>query len=240
MNNKNPNQESLVIYDPPAALPRHEHADVRLLRDGPAALSVAELLEVVIGGAKAECVARLLLNRSLDLRAIMNMSAHELARSVPGLSRSKAIKLKACLELGKRVATMQVDVRPQIKSPADAARLLQTQMGLLEQEEVHVALLDVRNRLITAQMIYRGSQNSSAIRPCELFKEAIRVNAAAIIMLHNHPSTDPSPSHDDIACTREVIKAGKLLGIEVLDHLILGGNKWVSLKERGLAFGERP
>ena len=111
-------------------------------------------------------------------------------------------------------------------------------MGLLEQEEVHTMLLDTRNRLIASPMIYRGALNACNMRIAEVFREAIRQNAASLIIAHNHPSGDPSPSADDVNVTHELVKAGKMLDIELLDHLVIAQNRHVSLKERGLGFSE--
>jgi DNA repair protein RadC len=110
-------------------------------------------------------------------------------------------------------------------------------MSALEQEELWVLLLDTRNRVLNQVTVYRGSVNNSQVRVGELFKAAIRTNAASIIVIHNHPSGDPTPSPEDVNVTRAIVTAGKLLDIEVLDHLIVGQGKWVSLKERGLGFG---
>ena len=109
-------------------------------------------------------------------------------------------------------------------------------MGTLEQEEVHTMLLDTRNRVLSSSMLYRGSLNAASMRLGEIFKEAVRANAAAVIVAHNHPSGDPSPSTDDVRVTRELVKAGKLLEIDVLDHIIIAHNRFTSLKERGMGF----
>ncbi len=153
-----------------------------------------------------------------------------------GIGPVKAIEIKAAFELGKRAALAAPEQRPQIKTPADAAQLLMLDMTALEQEEVRTMLLDTRNRVLSTAMIYRGSLNSASMRVAELFKTAIRNNAASIIVAHNHPSGDPAPSQDDIHVTKELIKAGKLLEIDVLDHIIIGHNRFVSLKERRLGF----
>src|SRR6266540_4010084 len=126
--------------------------------------------------------------------------------------------------------------RAAINSPADAAALVQYEMSALEQEHLRVILLDRRNRVMETVEVYKGSVNSSQIRVGEVFKEAIRKNASALIVIHNHPSGDPTPSPDDVAVTRAIVQAGKLLDVEVLDHLVIGQGKWVSLKERGLGF----
>jgi DNA repair protein RadC len=110
-------------------------------------------------------------------------------------------------------------------------------MGLLEQESMRVILLDTRNRVQAIQTVYQGSLNTTMVRVSELFREAVRANCAAIIVAHNHPSGDPSPSPEDVAITKDIVAAGKLLSIDVLDHLVIGRQRFVSLKERGLGFG---
>jgi DNA repair protein RadC len=219
-------------------LPEREQAQARILRDGPDACSTVELLEIMIGGRDAERIARQLLNEYQDLRTIANRSIIELALRVRGLSLKRASQIKASIELGKRLPLAAIEQKPQIRSPADAAGLLMPRLSLLEQEEVHVIMLDTRNRVLGITQVYRGSLNAASMRISELFREAIRINAAAIIVAHNHPSSDPSPSGQDIHVTREIIKAGKLLEMDTLDHIIIGGTAFTSLKERGLAFGE--
>ena len=126
--------------------------------------------------------------------------------------------------------------KPQVKSPADAANLLMAEMSLLEQEHLRVILLDSKNRLLKTVTVYVGSLNTSVVRVGELFREAIRANAAAIIVAHNHPSGDPAPSPDDVHVTEVIVQAGQLMDIDVLDHVIIGQQRYVSLKERGLGF----
>jgi DNA repair protein RadC len=123
-----------------------------------------------------------------------------------------------------------------VTTPADAANLLMSEMTFLEQEHLRVVLLDTRNRVLATPTIYVGSLNTSVIRIGELFRQAIRNNAAALIVAHNHPSGDPAPSPEDIHVTRKLVEAGKLLDIEILDHIVIGRQKFVSLKERGLGF----
>ncbi len=137
-------------------------------------------------------------------------------------------------------ALLRPDRRESICGPQDVAGMLMVEMGRLEQEELRVVVLNTKNHVLDVVTVYRGTINSSAVRVAEVFKAAIRRNAAAIILAHNHPSSDPSPSSEDVAVTREIVEAGKLLGIEVLDHLVIGGGgQWVSLRERGLGFGVR-
>ena len=142
------------------------------------------------------------------------------------------------MELGRRLLISAPDERLQIRSPADVANLLMLEMGLLEQEHLRVILLDTRNRVLAVTTVYKGSLNSSMIRVGELFREAIRRNSAAVIIAHNHPSGDPTPSPEDVAVTKQVVQAGKLLDIDVLDHLVIGQGRFVSLKERGLGFDQ--
>jgi len=226
----------LLMYEPLAPLPEAERPGTRLLRDGPVACSTVELLQVLIGGPQAERSARELLAHCRDLRGILLRTPYELASNVHGLGEKKAALVKACLELGKRMITQPPETRPQIRTPADAAHLLMPEIGHLEQEEVWVMLLDARSRVIGTSRIYRGSLNSASMRVNELFREAIRNNAASIILAHNHPSQDCSASSDDIYVTKEAIKAGKLLDIECVDHLVCCATSYCSLKERGLMF----
>jgi len=153
-----------------------------------------------------------------------------------GVGPAKAAQIKAAIELGRRLTVEEPEERPSIKSPADAAALVQYEMSALDQEELRVILLNTRNKVINIIFIYRGSLNCSQVRIGELFKRAISHSAASIIIVHNHPSGDPTPSADDIALTRGVIEAGHLLGIDVLDHLIIAKGSYISLKERKLGF----
>ena len=133
-------------------------------------------------------------------------------------------------------AMLRPSRRDSVCSPQDVAGLLMVEMGGLAQEELHVVLLNTKNHPLDIIMVYRGTLNSSAVRVAEVFREAVRRNAASIIIAHNHPSGDPTPSPEDVAVTREIVAAGKLLGVEVLDHLVVGKARWVSLRERRLGF----
>jgi|Deesub1362A_J573_1020465.scaffolds.fasta_scaffold01885_10 DNA repair protein RadC len=213
----------------------------RLAQQGPGALSNAELVAILlrsgIEGHSALDLARELLQRGGGLAGLHAKSFDELL-AMPGIGPAKAAQLKAAIELGRRLSTLSGDEKPSIRSPEEAANLLLYEMGALEQEHFRVLLLDTRNRLIRGAEVYRGSLNSSLIRVGEIFREAIRSNAAAIIIAHNHPSGDPTPSPEDVSVTRAIVKAGKLLDIEVLDHLVIGRGRFVSLKSRGLGFEE--
>ncbi len=134
--------------------------------------------------------------------------------------------------LGALGAILRPAYRERITGPADVAALLMVEMSSLEQEELRAVLLSTKNEVLDVITVYRGTINASMVRVAEVFKEAIRRNAAAIIVAHNHPSGDPTPSAEDLRVTRECVEAGKLLGIELLDHLVMGQGRWVSLRER--------
>jgi DNA repair protein RadC len=221
-------------------LPQDDRPRERLLTRGPAALSTAELLAIILRtGVPEENVVRVsqrLLSTFGNLAGLAQASPAELI-AARGLGPAKAAQLKAALELGRRLLVEAPDQRPQVRSPADAANLLMSEMSLLEQEHLRVMLLDTKNRVLGSPTVYVGSLNTSLIRVGELFREAIRTNSASVIIAHNHPSGDPTPSPEDVAVTRQIAEAGKLLDVDVLDHLIIGRQRFVSLKERGLGFG---
>ena len=156
---------------------------------------------------------------------------------MPTNSTPKAAQIKAALELGYRMEKEAVE-QEKIQSPEQATQLVWYEMSALDQEELWVILLNTRNHVLQVETIYRGSLNSSPVRAGELFKSTVRRNAASLNVAHNHPSGEPAPSPDDIAVTRAIVEAGKLLDVEVLDHLVIGGGKFVSLKQRGLGFSE--
>lgn len=208
-------------------------------RVGERGLSLTELLAIVIGTGNADNnalrLAQLLLARVGGLEGLTRATATEM-EAIKGIGPVTAIKIRAALELGRRAMARSEEKRAQITSPADVANLLMSEMMHLEQEHLKVVILDTRNRVLETPTIYIGSLNTVVARTGELFKAAVRINAAAIIVVHNHPSGDPSPSPEDIEITRQLITAGKLLDIEVLDHIIIGHQRYVSLKERNLAF----
>jgi DNA repair protein RadC len=229
-----------VDYTPKIAdLPLTDRPRERLLRYGAAALSNAELLAVVlrVGGVGQNAVrlAEVLLARFGGLPGLSRAGVGELTQ-VRGMGESKVAQIKAALEIGRRLLVAAPDERPQIRSPGDVANLLMLEMSWLEQEHLRVVLLDTRNRVLGVPNVYIGSLNTSVVRVGELFREAIRHNAAALIVAHNHPSGDPAPSPEDVAVTRQIVRAGRLLDIEVLDHLVIGRGRYISLKERNLGF----
>lgn len=211
----------------------------RLASLGPQALTNAELIAILlrvgVKGENAVAVGQRLLNKFGGLTGLHRAPFADIKKQ-HGLGDAKAAQIKAAIELGRRLTLESPEERPTINSPADAAALVSYEMSALEQEHLRVMLLDRRNRVIETVEVYKGSVNSSQVRVGELFKEAVRKNASAVIVIHNHPSGDPTPSPDDVAVTRAIVQAGKLLDVEVLDHLVIGQGKWVSLKERGLGF----
>ena len=160
-------------------------------------------------------------------------SVDELSQ-VKGIGPVKAIQIAAAVELGKRLAAFSEEALPQIRGPADVARLLMPELRDATQEEFRILLLNTQNQVLRVSTITVGLLDESLVHPRELFREALRHNAAAIIAAHNHPSGDPTPSQQDIAVTRRLRQAGDLMGIELLDHIILGAGRWVSLKEQEL------
>jgi DNA repair protein RadC len=211
----------------------------RLIALGPQALTNAELLAILmrvgVKGENAVSVGQRLLNKFGGLAGLHRAPFTDIKKQ-RGLGKAKVSQIKAAIELGRRLTIESPEERPSINSPADAASLVQYEMSALEQEHLRVMLLDRRNRVLETVEVYKGSVNSSQVRVGEVFKEAVRKNASAIIVVHNHPSGDPTPSPDDVAVTRAIVQAGKLLDVEVLDHLVIGQGRWVSLKERGLGF----
>lgn len=209
------------------------------MRYGAGALSNAELLAIIlrvgVGGENVLALSARLLARYGSLDGLARAGFDELCAE-KGIGEAKTAQLKAALELGRRLLISSPEERPQVRSPADAANLLLLEMGLLEQEQLRTILLDTRNHVLGIPTIYIGSLNTSVVRIGELFRQAIKANCAAIILVHNHPSGDPTPSPEDVQLTRQLVEAGKLLDIEVLDHLIIGRQRYVSLKERGLGF----
>ena len=235
-----PPDAAIVEYYPTIKeLPEGERPRERLEHYGPAALSSAELLAIILRvGTKDENVIRLaqrLLTTYGGLAGLAQAPFSELVE-IKGLGPAKTTQLKAAFELGRRLLVSAPHERPMVKSPADAANLLMMEMGMLEQEHLRAVILDSKNHVLKVHTVYIGSLNTAVVRVGELFREAIRVNAAAMIVAHNHPSNDPTPSSEDVYVTRQIVEAGKLLNIDVLDHLVICQARWVSLKERGLGF----
>ena len=223
-------------YDLPRlkSLPLREQPAYRVSQNA-AACNLSELLAAVIGGPKQiEIADELLTLFGGDLRRLYQAHPFEIAK-VKGINQATAVRIKAAFNLGLRL-NLPHEERPTINSPADAAALVQHEMGLLQQETLRVIILDTRNHVLDIVEIYRGSVNSSQVRIAEVFRPAVQRMAPAVIACHNHPSQDCSASPDDVAVTRAMVQAGKLLDITLLDHLIVAQHKFVSMKERNLGF----
>jgi DNA repair protein RadC len=221
-------------------LPATERPRERLRDFGAGALSTSELLAIILrtGAAKESVLAlssRLLAGYG-GLVGLARASFAELCNE-HGLGEAKAAQLKAAMELGKRLSSAQPEERAVVRTPQDVANLLMAEMSLLEQEHLRLLLLNTKNQVLGMPEVYRGSVNSTMVRVSELLREAVRQNCPALVVVHNHPSGDPTPSADDIAMTRKLIEAGELLDIDVLDHIIIAEGRFVSMKERRLGFG---
>lgn len=217
---------------PEELLPRE-----RLCQLGPEALSNSEILAILLRtGIKGENVLNLAERILADvggLSGLGKLTVHELAQ-IHGLGKAKSAELKAAIELGRRSVSVDPMSRPTVNSPQDVAHIVMEEMRYLDREHFRVVSLSTKNHVLGISPISIGSLNSSLVHPRECFKEAIRRNSNAIILLHNHPSGDPTPSKEDIEVTRRLADGGKILGIEVLDHVVIGDNRYVSLKERGI------
>ncbi len=220
-------------------LATNERPRERLAHLGPQALATSELLAILlrvgVTGENAVQVGQRLIKDFGGISGLHRANFDDLCKQ-RGIGNAKAAQIKAALELGYRLSVEKPEERPAVNSPADAAVLVEYEMSALEQEHLRVILLDTRNRVLEIVEIYKGSVNSSQVQVGEIFKSAIRRNAPALIVVHNHPSGDPTPSPDDVVVTRAIVQAGKLLDVDVLDHMIIGQGRWVSLKERGLGF----
>lgn len=219
---------------PPTDRPRE-----RLRDSGPGALSNQELLAILLRTGthqeNAVTVASRLLHRFDGLVGLARSNFAELCAE-HGLGEAKAAQVHAALELGKRLVATQPHERPIIQHAQDVANLLQGEMGLLEQERMRVILLNTRNQVLGTTDVYQGSVHTAVVRIGELFREALRQNAPAIILVHNHPSGDPTPSADDIAMTQQAIEAGELLDVDVLDHIVLALGRFESMKSLKVGF----
>ena len=220
-------------------MPQGERPRERLRDYGAASLSNSELIAILLRtGLEGESVVNMsvrLLSSFGGLAGLGRATFGEMC-SQKGISEAKACQLRAAFELGRRLVSLHPEDRAVIHSPEDVANLLGAEMAILNQEHLRVLLLDTKNHVTAVSEIYIGNVNSSIVRPAEVLRPAVRDNSASIILVHNHPSGDPTPSPEDVAITRQIRESGELLGIDVLDHIILAGRRHVSLKERSLGF----
>jgi len=226
-------ETSFTIHD----LPKPERPRERLKKFGPEALSAQELLSLVIGrGIPKKSViniAQELLSRFGNIKAISQATIEELSQ-IKGIGFAKAAQIKACFELGKRQ-----DLEPElkdfdIKNPQDIVKAIRANIKDKSKEHLQLTLLNTRNKIIGISTVSIGTLNTNLVHPREVFKEAISHSAASVILAHNHPSGDLEPSEDDLSITKRLTEAGKILGIEVLDHIIVTKNGFFSFKEKGL------
>lgn len=219
--------------------PASEQPREKLMQEGAEHLSNAELLAILLRvGVEGQDVVSLANQLLVEFGGPIGLYRHrweELA-DVRGMGKAKAVTIKAALELGRRLLLADAGEQLQVRSPQDVATLLQLEMGLLEQEHLRVVLLNTKNHVQGVRDVYRGSVNSSQVRTAEVFRDAVKENCPALVVAHNHPSGDPTPSPEDVRVTRDLVAAGKLLDIEVLDHLVIGRNRFVSLRQRKLGF----
>ncbi len=228
-------QSHVMIRD----LPAGERPRERLRDHGPTYLSNAELIAILLRtGTTSENVIALatrLLAQYGGLEGRAKASFRELSNQ-HGMGEAKTSQLKAALELGKRLMATGDEQRVTIHPPQDVANMLMAEMAFLDQEHLRVLLLNTKNQVLGISEVYKGNVNSSVIRAGEVFQEAVRSNCPSVIVVHNHPSGDPTPSQEDVQVTRQLVEAGRLLDIELLDHVVIGRQDFVSLKEKGLGF----
>ncbi|BFH61168.1 MULTISPECIES: RadC family protein [Paenibacillus] len=218
-------------------IPHQERPRERMLQYGAGALSDAELLAILLRtGTRQESaihLAQRILKQVGSMRRLVDMSTEEMM-AIKGIGSAKAVQLRAGIELGQRLARTRMDQPVVIRSPRDAADVLMEQLRYLQKEHFVCLFLNTKNHIIAQETLSIGSLNASIVHPREVFRAAIKCSSASIVCAHNHPSGDPTPSHEDISMTLRLKEAGEIVGIEVLDHLIIGDGEFVSLKEQGL------
>ncbi len=219
-------------------LPEDERPREKLYKYGPKALSNTELLAIIIRTGNKENTAieisqKLLVGKKEGISFLSDTSLQEITK-VKGIGECKAAQILAAVELGKRVMSSTYKDKMKVTSPSDIADMLMLDMAHLKKEHFKIVMLDTKNQIIGIEDISIGSLNSSIVHPREVYKEAIARSSASIILVHNHPSGDPTPSKEDIAITRRLAEGGDILGIKVLDHIIVGNNKYISLKEKDI------
>ncbi len=217
-------------------LPLEERPRERLIHNGPEHLAAAELIAIILRtgstNRSAVNVAEELIATYKDLRGLAKASVAEIA-SCYGIGPAKAVQLKAAFELGRRVLTSNPVQQPSIRTPQDIFDLLKASFQDLDREHFKVVHLNTKNQVLKIETTAIGILSSSPVHPREVFKEAVKMSSAGLVLAHNHPSGDPTPSKDDLLLTSRLREAGEIMGIAVIDHVIFGDNRYISLKERG-------
>lgn len=227
-----------------AEMPDHERPRERLLHHGPDALSDTELMAILLrtgglGRSVLDVARELLISFEGKLARVASAAPSELQR-IPGIGQAKAVELAAAFALARRLSSGIGAAHPRLESPGDVADLLREHFRGKQQEEFHVLLVDTKHTLIRDEQVTVGLLDRSQVHAREVFRRAIRESCSRIILSHNHPSGDPTPSAQDISCTKNLVSAGKIVGIEVLDHVIVGSRTdrrprdFLSLREEGL------
>ncbi len=227
-------KKSFTIHD----LPVSERPRERLHKFGVEALSAQEILALILGrgiaGESVTVTAQRLLSRFGNIKGLANASLEELA-GIKGIGPAKASQIKAAFELANRLeGSPEQGKKPLVKTPEEVVSLVKGRLKDKKKEHFQVLLLDTRSQLINIAEISVGSLDTSIVHPREVFKEAISASAASVIFVHNHPSGDPTPSEDDIKLTERLTRAGEVIGIDVLDHIIIANTEYVSLKREGI------
>ncbi|BFT74939.1 MULTISPECIES: DNA repair protein RadC [Paenibacillus] len=217
-------------------VPTEERPRERMLQYGAEALSHAELLAIILRtGTVSESAVRLasrILSESGGLRSLVDMSKDQLTQ-IKGIGDAKALQILAGIELGRRIAKSTFAERITIRSPKDIANLMSEELRYLQKEHFVCLFLNTKNHVLAQETLSMGSLNASIVHPREVFRAAIKRSSASIVCVHNHPSGDPTPSPEDIQLTHRLVEAGTIIGIEVLDHVIIGDQRFISLKEEG-------
>ncbi|TLS53527.1 JAB domain-containing protein [Paenibacillus antri] len=217
-------------------VPEDERPRERMLRNGASGMSNSELLAILLRtGTRSESavtLAQRLLIESGGLRGLADRTVEQLCER-RGVGPAKALQLLAALELGRRMARTELEASPIIRSPEDVSTLVMEDLRYLQQEHFVVLFLNTKNRVVGRETLSVGSLNAAIVHPREVFRAAVKRSAASVICVHNHPSGDPTPSPEDVQLTNRLSEAGHIIGIEVLDHVIIGDRRYVSMKERG-------
>jgi DNA repair protein RadC len=216
-------------------LPEEERPRERLVRNGPESLSNAELLAIILRtGSREENVVSMS-SRILSEYSIKQLSLANIKRlmQIHGIGEAKASQISAVFELARRLETFVEEPKRKVRSPKDVYTLMYPKMREQKKEKFITLYLDTKNQILKEETVSIGSLNASIVHPREVFKSALLESSASVIMIHNHPSGDPSPSREDILVTEKLVEGGKLLGIDVLDHIIIGDGRYVSLKDEG-------